>query len=99
MPASKPPSLTRLLLGGTTRTSSTKTSEPGEVPSKKMTISDTVHAAGMTRLPLSCVHVLGATAVLFCSQGNESPLVHPIFAARRTVSFAAPVWNTQALTP
>src|SRR5688572_10723932 len=49
---------------GVTDTSSRNTSEPTAVPSKKMTTSTTVQAAGITRFPESCVHVPGATPVL-----------------------------------
>ena len=53
IPASNPPSVTRLLLGGTTLTSSTYTSKPGSVPSRKIATSVTSHPAGIARLPES----------------------------------------------
>ena len=43
---------------------------PIGVPSRKMATSTTVQSAGIARFPESCVHVLGTTAVLFCSQGR-----------------------------
>jgi hypothetical protein len=57
------------LQGAVTDTSSTNTSDPGDVPSRKIATSVTVQPAGMARFPCSRVQVLGTTAVSFCNQG------------------------------